>query len=111
MQMVGFSDTGHRCARSPGACRHFLPIVRIAADWQIDPAARLHHAPHQRDVLLVDLAIVKLPRQRVVRGVILGDDHHARGALVQAVDDPRPELATNSAQIRDVVHERVDQGA
>ena len=43
--------------------------------------------------------------------IVLGDDHHARGALVQPVHDARPQLAADAAEIRHVVEQRVDQRA
>ena len=59
----------------------------------------MHLAPHQRDVFLLDFAVVKLPGQFLVRPVVLGDDHQARRALVQPVHDARPLLAADAAQV------------
>ena len=56
-------------------------------------------APHERDVLFLDFAIVKLPRQLLMGGVVLGDDHHARRPLVEPVHDAGPQLAADAAQI------------
>ena len=71
----------------------------------------LHFAPHERDVLLLDFAVVKLAREMLVRGVVLGDDHQARRAAIEPVDDARPPLAADAAQIVHVVQERVDERA
>ena len=79
----------HGRSRPPRTCRHLLPRVRIAADRRLDAPAVLDQPPHQRDVLLLDFAIVELPGQFRVRHVALGDHHHARRALVEPVDDAR----------------------
>jgi hypothetical protein len=54
---------------------------------------------------------VELPRQLAVRRVILGNHHHAAGALVQTMHDARPDLAADAAQVFDVVQQRVHQRA
>ena len=84
---------------------------RIAADRHVDPLALLHEPPHERDVSLLDLAIVKLPRQLLVRGVVLRHDHHARRAFVEAMHDAGAQLAADAAEIGDVMEQRVDQRA
>ena len=104
-------DPRHRRSRAPRARRDLLAMHRIAPDRDVDALALLHQAPDQRDVLLLDFAIVKLPRQLLVRGVVLGDDHHARRALVEPMHDARPQLAADAAQIGDVVEQRVDERA
>ena len=71
----------------------------------------MHFAPHQRDVLLLDLAIVELPRELLVRRVVLGDDHQSRRAAVEPMHDARPLLAADAAQIVDMMQQRVDQRA
>ena len=71
----------------------------------------MHLAPHERDVLLLDLAVVKLPGELLVRGVVLGDDHQSRRAAIQPVHDARPLLAADAAQVVDVVEQRVDERA
>ena len=104
-------DAGHRRSRAPRAGRDLLAMHRIAADRNVDALALLHQSPHQRDVLLLDFAIVKLARQLLVRGVVLGDDHHAGRALVETMHDARPQLAADAAQVGDVVQQRVDERA
>ena len=42
-------------------------------------------------------------------GVVLGNHHDARRAAVQAVDDTRARLASNAAEIRHVMEQRVDE--
>ena len=112
--MLGADDARHRLAAAAHARRSadiFLPVRRIAADRRVDPAARHHLAPDQREVLLLDLAIVELPRELLVRRVVLGDDHQPRRAAIEPVHDARPLLAADAAQIVDVMQQRVDQRA
>ena len=111
VELLGADDARHRLAAAPRARRHLLPVGRIAADRRVDPASRLHHAPDQRDVFLLDLAIVKLPRELLVRGVVLGDDHQPRRAAIEPMHDARPLFAADAAQIVDVMEQRVDERA
>ena len=46
-----------------------------------------------------------------MRGVVLGHDHQAGGALVEAMDDAGAQLAADAAQVVDVVEQGVDQRA
>ena len=41
--------------------------------------------------------------------VVLGDHHNARRATVEAMDDARSRFASDTAEIRDVVKQRVDE--
>ena len=50
-------DARHRAARPARARRHLLPVARIAPDRRVDAPPGLHHAPHERDVFLLDLAV------------------------------------------------------
>ena len=77
LQVLGARDSRHRRSRAPRARRHLLPVFGVAPDRQVDAAPGLHDAPDQRHVFLLDLAVRELPRQRLVRRVVLGDDHHA----------------------------------
>src|SRR5690349_2955201 len=52
MQDVGANDACDRFAAPPRTRRHLLPIGRIAPDRRVDPAARVHFAPYERDVFL-----------------------------------------------------------
>src|SRR4029450_4086526 len=90
-------DARHRRSRAAGARRHLLPVVRVASDGEVDPPGRLDDPPAERDVLLLDLALLELPRQLLLRPVVLGDDHPAGRALVQPVDDAGPQLAADAA--------------
>jgi hypothetical protein len=55
--------------------RHLFAVRGIASDRRIDAPARLEQPPHQREILLLDLAIMKLTRELFVRCVMFGDDH------------------------------------
>ncbi len=68
-------------------------------------------AVDEREVGLLDGARLERALERLEGGVVLGDDEAARGLLVEAVDDARPENAADARESRDVVEERVDQRA
>ena len=87
----------------------FLPIDADRGRWRVDAPPRLHVAPHERDVFLLDLAVVKLSRQFLVRGVVLRDDHQARRAAIETVHDARPLLAADAAEVGDVMEQRIHQ--
>ena len=53
----------------------------------------------------------ELPRQRLVRAVVLGDDHQARRALVEPMHDAGSLLAADAAEIVDVMQQRIDERA
>ena len=108
-EVLGPRHARHGAARPARPRRHLLPVVGIAADRRVDPLAGVHHAPDQREVLLLDFAVVELARQLLVRGVVLGHHHDARRAAIEPVDDARPQLAADAAQIVDVVQQRVHQ--
>ena len=86
-------------------------VAGIAADRQIDPLARLDHAPHERDVLLFDLAVVELSRELDMRAVVLRHHHQARCSAIETMHDARPQLAADAAEIVHFVEQRVDQRA
>jgi hypothetical protein len=65
----------HGASRPPRPRGHSLPVRRIAADGRVDAPAGLDDSPDERDVLLVDLTIAKLPRQLFMRAIVFGDDH------------------------------------
>ena len=111
VEVLGADDPRHGFPAAPGSRRHLLPVARIAPDRRIDAPSRLHHAPDERDVFLLDLAIVKLPRQFFVRRVVLGDDHQAGRAAIEPMHDARPLLAADAAQIVNLMEERVHQRA
>ena len=68
--------------------RVLLPVRHVLAEGEVDDiGVRLHAAVDDREVSLLDPALLELLRQSPVRGVLLGHDHHARGVPVEAVDD------------------------
>src|SRR5258708_16052208 len=70
-QVPGPRDARHRMPRTPGTRRHLLTVFWIAADGQVDPPPRLHDAPHERRVFLLDLTFRDLSRELVVSLVVL----------------------------------------
>src|SRR5262245_41793847 len=103
IQALGAGDPGDGLATAARACRHFFPVRWIAPDWCVDSTAGLHLPPHERDVLLLDLALAKLPSELFMGRVMLGDDHQSRGAAVEAMHDAGTLFAANAAEIIDVV--------
>ncbi len=77
----------------------------------VDAASGLDDAPDERDVFLLDLAVVELTGELAMRRVILRGHHHARGAAIEPVHDPGAELSTDSTQVVHMVEQRVDEGA
>lgn len=109
-EMRGSKDSRHGLPASTRLRRHLLPIDRITPDWGVYPPSRHDLPPDQRDVFLLDLAIVKLPRQSIVGGVVLRDDHQPGCPSIETMHDAGPFLPPDAAQIIDLVQERVDQG-
>ena len=108
---VGLRDPGDGFACASGAHRHTLAVRGVPADRSVDPPSCMDHAPHERNVLLLHLAIVELPRQFPVRMVPLCDDEDARRAAIEAVYDARPQFAADATQVLDVMEQGVDQRA
>src|SRR5580765_5275560 len=104
-------DSGNGFPRASRPRGHLLPMDWIAADGGIDTPAGRYGTPHERDIFLLDLAILELPRQFLVRGIVLRDDHHAGRAAIEAVDDSRPQHAADAAEVGDVVQQRIDERA
>jgi hypothetical protein len=110
-EMARSRDPCYRVPRTSGPRRHFLPLDGIATDCGLDSPPGLHHPPDKRDIFLFDFSIVKLPRELLVRRIVLGDDHHSRRSAIQTMDDPGPCFTADTAQILHVVQKRVDQRA
>ena len=108
-EMARSRDPCYCVPGTSGPRRHFLPLDGIATDCGLDSPPGLHHTPDKRDIFLFDFAIVKLPRELLVRSIVLGDNHHSRRSAIQTMDDPRPCFTADTAQIVQVVQERVDQ--
>jgi len=80
------------------ADHHPPAIFGVALERRFD-----HHvgvarvAPHQREVLLREALGLQLPAERELCHVVLGDDHHAAGVLIEAMHDARPAGLTTRA--------------
>src|SRR5713226_8486945 len=73
-------------------CRHARAMDGVAPDGQLDSAALLsENALHERDIRFLDGPLAKSLAKFRVRRVVLGDQDHARGFLVQAMNDSRPQ--------------------
>ena len=73
-QVLHARDARHGRARPPRARRHFLAVYRVASNRRFDAASRLHDAPDQGEVFLLDLPIVELPGERLVGPIVLRHD-------------------------------------
>ena len=110
-EMARPRDPCNSVSRTSGPRRHFLPMNGIATDCGLDSPPGLNYSPHKRDIFFLDFAVVKLSRELVVCQVVLGNHHHARGAAIQAMNDPRPCFTADPAQILHVVKKRVHESA
>ena len=63
----------------------------------------------QRDIDLFNLARCELLRQVTMRGVVARDQNHAASEPVQAMHDPRPQLAPHARKLSKTMQHRVDQ--
>ena len=77
IEMFRSNDPSDRFPASSRTRRHLLSIARVTPDRRVNPPARLNDAPHERQVFLFNLSIVKLPRELFVGGVILRDHHQS----------------------------------
>ena len=75
------------------------------------PSARLRRALDERDVGLLDGAVLELLREGVVRGVVLRDEDDARRVAVEPVDDAGAQHAADAGEIGAVREDRVDERA
>ena len=89
---------------------HPLAISRIARDRRFNRAAIVFRfAVNDRQIFFSRVA--PLGCKSSMRDVVLGDDHHAAGVLVQSMNDSRPQLAADAAEVLYVKHQRVDERA
>ena len=80
---------------------HLLPLLRMHADGAVDEiAVAVRPAGDDREILLLDRAVLELEGQFVVRPVVAGDEDDAAGVAVEAMDDPRPQLAAACCSTR-----------
>src|SRR5438046_10690029 len=73
-EVLGPDDACHGFTTAPRACRHLLPVVRVAPDRGVDAPAGHDFAPDHGGGLLFDLTILELPRGLLVPPVVLGDE-------------------------------------
>jgi hypothetical protein len=106
-KLFGLRHTCDGAARAPRARGHLLPVPRVTADRRVDSASLLHDSPDERNVLLLDFAIVELPREFAMSRVVLGGHHHTGRSAIKPMHDAWPQLAADAAQILDVVQQRV----
>src|SRR5690349_1113522 len=83
----------------------------VTSDRILEPKPGSHAAPHERDVLLLDFAVVELPRQFAVSAVMLRDHHHSGRPAIETMDDPGPLHAADPAEAGDMMEQRVDERA
>ena len=107
--MLGLGHARDGASRAAGASGHLLPIRGIASDGGIDAAPGLHEPPHESQVFLLDLAIVKLTCELAVRGIVLCDHHDARRPAIEPVHDAGPELPTDATEVVHVMQQRIHQ--
>jgi hypothetical protein len=66
-------------------------------------------APHERNVLLLDLSIGELPCQLLMGAVVLRHYHQPGRAAIEAMDDAGPQFAADTAQVFDVMEKRIHE--
>ena len=76
-QVMCARNARHRVPCVPCTRGHLLPVDGVPSDRGVDAAPRLHNAPHERDVFLLDLAVVELPRELLMCGVVLRHHHES----------------------------------
>jgi hypothetical protein len=78
---------------------HFFAIYDAAADVPGDLAHGWgRYTPDKGGVGAIDPARGEIARERLVRGLALGDDHQAARVLVEAVHNPRPPNPTDAGE-------------
>jgi len=91
---------------------HAGAVDRISRYRAFDAAAlRLYVTLNQGQVSLDDLATGKLTGEGTVRGVVLGNQQHAAGKSVEAMDDAGAQSTANAGEILEAVEQRIDQGS
>src|SRR5262249_11768114 len=90
---------------------HLHSVLWVPADPAFDVVAiPVEGARRDGDVLLEDFAALELVAQVTVRLLILGYENHAAGVAIQPMDDTRPMLAADVAELAEAelqsVHER-----
>ena len=102
-----------------GACRapagvhgHLLAVARVPRDGGVDGSGfRSDHAHGHGQIFFLELAVLQLFGEPLVRRLGLGDHHQAGGVEVQAVHDAGPQFAADAADVGAPGQQGVDQGA
>ena len=68
-----------------------------------------HLAVNQREIVLAYRAVLELGGKMFKGSGVLGHHQGAGGVLVEPVDDPRPELGADAAEVRAVIEQAVDE--
>ena len=89
-----------RCARAAPASTSSAGRFGSRPIGASMPLAGLDHAPDERDVLLLDLAVVELPRQLLVRRSFLATTIRPDVPRSSRCTMPGPQLAADAAQVR-----------
>src|SRR5260370_34485724 len=88
--------------------RHLDAVVRMMADAALDViAVPIEHPGGNGQVLLEDLAQFELHAQFAVAKLVLGHEDDAAGVAVETVDDARPVIAVQMAEVAEVELQRV----
>jgi hypothetical protein len=91
---------------------HFLTLHWMATDRLDNFAGRLgKSASAQGQIKFLNFSSGKLVAQAQVRKVVLGNYEAATGVLVEPVDHARSKLTADSAQVRDLMQQGVNQRA
>src|SRR5215213_4614435 len=84
-------EVRHGVAGRVGVERLARAVATVAADRRLDPSPpRTRPAPHQRQVLALDLAPTEQRLKAALHGIRACDDEQARRVAVEPVDDARP---------------------
>src|SRR5260370_38536203 len=106
-----FSRARRQLSRRPESL-HLLAVAGVATDREGDLAfSNSRNSRDERQVFFLHRALLDLARKRSMREIRLGDDEHARGGTVEAMDDARPQLAPDALEIADVAEQGVDEGS
>lgn len=91
---------------------HPGPADRIAGNWLVDDTGfGLHLAFDKGPVDFFNGPAGELGGESAVGGVVAGDEEDAAGAGVEAVDNPRAQIAPNAGKGSEMVQQGVDKRA
>ena len=100
------------CRSAGGVHGHLLAVARVPRDGSVDgPGFRSDQAHGHGQISFLELAVLQLFGEPLVRLLGLGDHHQAGRVQVQAVDDAGPQLSADPADVRAPGQQGVDQCA